>query len=54
MNNALPEGTTLEQLQSNWDTAVVAHTTAFRRIRLLDAADRGRIWDALRLWIKNL
>ena len=48
MNNTLPEGTTLEQLQSNWDTAVVAHTTAFRRIRLLDAADRGRIWDALR------
>ena len=44
----LPQGVTLDQLRSNWDTATSAHATAFRRIRLLDAADRGRVWDALR------
>lgn len=47
-NLKLPEGVTLEQLKSNWDTATTAHATAFRRIRLLDAADRGRIWSELR------
>jgi len=44
----LPEGVTLAQLKENWDLASREHQTAFRRIRLLDAADRGRIWEVLK------
>ena len=44
----LPKGVTLEQLRSNWEAAQTAYATAFRRLKLLDACDRGRLWDALR------
>lgn len=44
----LPDGITLEILKENWDTAYKEHQTAFNRIKLLDAADRGRIWELLK------
>lgn len=47
-HKTLPEGVTLELLKENWDLAYTEHQTAFRRIKLLDAADRGRIWEVLK------
>ena len=44
----LPEGVTLENLQDNWNMANTEHQVAFRRMRLLDAADRGKLWDLLK------
>ena len=47
MNIKMPEGITLEQLQSNWNIAYSAYGTAFKRMRLLDITDRGRLWEAV-------
>lgn len=47
-NNQLPDGVKLDQLRSNWSTAYSEYGRAFRRVQLLDAADRGRLWEALR------
>jgi hypothetical protein len=44
----LPEGITLQMLQEQWDTASNAYTKAFKRATLLDAADRGRLWEAVK------
>jgi len=43
----LPDGVTMEQLKSNWDMALKEYTKPFRRIRLLDAADRSKLWEAV-------
>ena len=48
MSNKLPDNIKLEQLQENWDLAVRAYQKAFKRIRLLDATDRGRLWEAIK------
>lgn len=44
----LPEGITLAQLKENWDTAMREYRRPLKRIQLLDAADRGRMWEALK------
>lgn len=46
-SNKLPEGFTLDKLKTNWDLATVAYARPFRRIRLLDATDRGKLWEAI-------
>lgn len=46
-NTKLPDGITLEQLASNWSLATAAYNRPFRRIRLLDATDRGKLWEAI-------
>jgi hypothetical protein len=43
----LPEGITAQMLKDNWDTAYREYWRAFRRVTLLDATDRGRLWEAL-------
>lgn len=43
----LPDGVTLETLKSNWDLASQSYQRAFRRIRMLDATDRGKLWEAI-------
>lgn len=48
MKIKLPEPITLQQMQENWDIASTAYQKAFKRIRLLDATDRGRLWEAIR------
>ena len=47
-HKTLPEGITLDLLQENWRVAYNEYQTAFRRIKLLDAADRGRMWEVLK------
>lgn len=47
-HKTLPDGVTLELLKENWTLAFNEHQTAFRRIKLLDAADRGRMWEVLK------
>lgn len=47
-NKILPKGITTEQLQSNWDTATREYSRAFRRARMLDATDRGRLWESIK------
>ena len=44
----LPDGITMAQLKENWDTASREYRKAMRRMQLLDAADRGRMWEALK------
>ena len=44
----LPDGITMAQLKENWDTASREYRKAIRRMQLLDAADRGRMWEALK------
>jgi len=43
----LPKGVTLQDLQDNWNTADSEYGPARRRIRVLDMADTGRIWDII-------
>ncbi len=45
--NKLPEGITLEQLKANWNEAQSAYAPAFKRARILDATDRGKLWKAI-------
>ena len=44
---ALPEGVTLQDLQDNWDTSLSEYTRARNKMRVLDATDRGDIWDII-------
>ena len=46
-NITLPSGITIEQLRTNWDTASAQYAKAFRRISMLDAADKGKLWEVL-------
>jgi hypothetical protein len=43
----LPEGITLQQLIDNWNTCETEYASARRRMRILDMADRGAIWDII-------
>lgn len=44
----LPKGITTEILQDNWSKAYAAYTRAFRKMFLLDSADRNKMWEAIR------
>lgn len=44
---ALPEGVKLQDLQDNWNVAESEYNTARKRMRVLDLADRGQIWDII-------
>lgn len=43
----LPGGMTIEKLKTRFDYSRVQYRKAFRKARILDAADRGRFWEAL-------
>ena len=43
----LPGKVTIEQLKHNWTEANSAYAPAFKRARLLDATDRGKLWKAI-------
>ena len=47
MNNKLPDGITLSTLRDLFDEAKVEHEPAFRRARILDATDKGKMWDVI-------
>lgn len=51
--NILPEGVTLEQLQANWTEADSAYAPLFRRMRIIDATDRGKLWKAINAKFPN-
>ena len=44
---ALPEGITTQILKGYFNTGQTWYKRAFDRMRLLDAADKGRLWEAL-------
>ena len=46
-NDKLPDGVTMAQLKTNWDLATAAYSRPFRRVRLLDATDRSKLWEAI-------
>ena len=43
----LPEGLTLQDLKKNWDTARSQYSSGYRRIKVLDLADQGKIWETI-------
>ncbi len=43
----LPGGMTIEKLKTRFDYSRAQYRKAFRKARILDAADRGRFWEAL-------
>lgn len=43
----LPKGVTLQDLQDNWNTADAEYAPARKRIKVLDLADTGKIWDII-------
>ena len=45
---ALPEGITTQTLKSYFETGQTWYRRAFDRMRLLDAADKSRLWEAMR------
>ena len=47
-NVKLPQCITIEKLQEYWDLAYSKYLRAFRRVQLLDAADRAKLWEALK------
>ena len=46
-NYALPDGITIQQLNDWFSIAAAEYAPAHRRARKLDAADRGRLWEAV-------
>jgi hypothetical protein len=48
MSIKLPDGVTIEMLKENWDKAQTQYTRAFRKMQLLDATDRDRLWEAIK------
>ena len=44
----LPEGVAVDKLDEYWNLAFSKYTRAFRRAQLLDAADRAKLWEALK------
>jgi hypothetical protein len=47
-SNKLPDGIDTSKLQEYWNIANTYYWRAFRKIFLLDAADRGRMWEAIK------
>jgi hypothetical protein len=43
----LPKEIAIEQLTTNWDLSIAQYSRPFKRMKLLDAAARGRFWDAV-------
>ncbi len=43
----LPKGVKLQDLQNNWNVAEAEYQAARKRMRVLDMADRGEIWDII-------
>ena len=43
----LPKNVKLQDLQENWREAQNTYSTALRRMQLLDATDRGKLWKAI-------
>lgn len=43
----LPEGVTTAQLKAHWIDAIREYGTDFKRMRILDGADRGHLWKTL-------
>jgi hypothetical protein len=43
----LPEGLTLDMLKAFWTEANSAYAPVFRRMRIIDATDRGKLWTAI-------
>lgn len=46
-SSTLPEGITVEVLKEYFTTGQTWYRKAFDRMRLLDAADKGRLWESL-------
>lgn len=44
----LPDKLTIEQLKKNYDLAQREYRKAFKRARILDATDKGYMWEAIR------
>ena len=44
----LPDGIELTQLKDNWDKAMTQYAPVFRKMQLLDAADRNKLWEAVK------
>jgi hypothetical protein len=44
----LPKGVTLTDLKSNYDTMKSEYSRAWQRLKVLDLADTGRIWELIR------
>lgn len=44
----LPDSITVELLKEQWTEASTAYSSAFNRIRMLDATDRGKLWKAIK------
>lgn len=47
MDTKLPKNVELKELKDNWEEAQKAYRAPFKRVRLLDATDRGRMWQAI-------
>lgn len=45
--NQLPDGITVADLMDHYSTGQTWYRRAFERMRLLDAADKGRLWEAI-------
>lgn len=43
----MPEGITLQMLKEKHDLATTHYTKAMKKARLLDGADRGRLWEVI-------
>ena len=43
----LPEGLTLDTLKAYWNEANSAYQPIFRRMRIIDGTDRGKLWAAI-------
>jgi len=46
-NANLPDGVTLTMIKDNWDIATKEYAKAFKRAKILDGVDRGRLWQVL-------
>lgn len=47
-DNKLPKGITLDILRERWETAIQEYAKPFRRIYILDATDRSKLWEAVK------
>jgi len=47
-SNKLPKDLTTDILRERWDTAIQEYTKPFRRIYILDATDRSKLWEAVK------
>ena len=44
---SLPEGIKMQDLQDNWNTCRTEYAAAYRRMKVLDTVDTGRIWELI-------